>query len=152
MSIKDKRKKGEVTAKVAERLFKTAGSISGAAFLMSLPIDKIMQRYPALCKKYGGKKKKINGAVVIDNRLIKSVYKGLEDASGEWKVKEVKLFTEKRFVSLVMNNEKIIVSVSFNLVEDELIEANKDKDIVIAKLSEQIKLMVARQLARGIKK
>jgi hypothetical protein len=44
-----------------------------------------------------------------------------------------------------MNNEKIIVSVSFNLVEDELIEANKDKDIVIAKLSEQIKLMVARQ-------
>ena len=152
MSIKDKRKKGEVTAKVAERLFKTAGSISGAAFLMSLPIDKIMQRYPALCKKYSGKKKKINGAVVIDKRLIKAVYKGLEDASGEWKVKEVKLFTEKRFVSLVVSNEKITVSVSFHLVEDELIEANKDKDIVIAKLSEQIRLLIIRQLARETNK
>jgi hypothetical protein len=89
--------------------FVTAGSISGAAFQMSLPINTVMQRYPALCKKYGVKKKKKNGTV-IDNRLIKSVYKGLEEASGDWKIKEVKLFTEKRFVSLVMNNEKIIVS------------------------------------------
>jgi hypothetical protein len=52
-SIKDKRKKGELTAQVAERLFKTAGSISGAAFQKSLPINTVMQRYPALCKKYG---------------------------------------------------------------------------------------------------
>jgi hypothetical protein len=44
MSIKDKRKKGELTAQVAERLFKTAGSISGAAFQMSLPINTVMQR------------------------------------------------------------------------------------------------------------
>jgi hypothetical protein len=48
--------------------------------------------------------------------------------------------------------EKIIVSVSFNLVEDELIEANKDKDIVIAKLSEQIRLLIIRQLARETNK